>query len=121
MGSLFLLLTFFKMKKITKILSTLSFVFVCIASSYAQTGKIAGTVLDGEYGNDPLPNASILVKGTSQGTSADFDGKFSLDLEAGTYTLFTIPDTAEWTIIFNKEPGQWGLYNYNPAKDVFRT
>lgn len=42
-------------------------------------------------------------------------------LEAGTYTLFTIPDTAEWTIIFNKEPGQWGLYNYTPAKDVFRT
>lgn len=87
MSSLFLLLTFFKMKKITKILSTLSFIFICIVSSYGQTGKIAGTVLDGEYGNDPLPNASILVKGTSQGTSADFDGKFSLDLEAGTYTL----------------------------------
>ncbi len=42
-------------------------------------------------------------------------------LEAGTYALFTIPDTAEWTIIFNKEPGQWGLYNYTPANDVFRT
>jgi hypothetical protein len=42
-------------------------------------------------------------------------------LEAGTYTLFTIPDTAEWTVIINKEPGQWGLYQYNPQKDVLRT
>ncbi|WP_020528410.1 DUF2911 domain-containing protein [Flexithrix dorotheae] len=42
-------------------------------------------------------------------------------LEAGTYALFTIPDTAEWTIIFNDIPGQWGLYKYNPSHDVLRT
>jgi Protein of unknown function (DUF2911) len=42
-------------------------------------------------------------------------------LDAGTYTLFTIPDTAQWTVIFNNEPGQWGLYKYNSAKDALRT
>ena len=42
-------------------------------------------------------------------------------LEAGTYALFTIPDEEEWTVIFNSEPGQWGLYNYDPEKDVLRT
>ena len=30
-------------------------------------------------------------------------------LKAGTYTLFTIPKEESWTIIFNKETGQWGI------------
>lgn len=43
-------------------------------------------------------------------------------LEAGTWALFTIPREEEpWIIIFNNEPGQWGLYNYDPEKDVLRT
>lgn len=30
-------------------------------------------------------------------------------LSAGTYTLFTIPEEDSWSIIFNKEVGQWGV------------
>jgi len=41
----------------------------------AQT-TISGTVVDET--NSPLPGASILIDGTSTGTSSDFDGKFSL-------------------------------------------
>ena len=41
-------------------------------------------------------------------------------LPAGTYAVFTIPDKEKWTIIFNKELGQWGSYNYNQARDVLR-
>jgi hypothetical protein len=41
-------------------------------------------------------------------------------LEAGIYTLFTIPDSLEWTIILNKEVGMWGTYQYNPEKDVLK-
>lgn len=52
--------------------------------------------------------------------------KFSKDvtiagkvLKAGTYTLFTIPEKGDWTIIFNAEVGQWGL-SYDEKKDVLK-
>lgn len=48
------------------------------------------------------------------------DGK---ELKAGTYSLWTIPDQQLWTIIFNREHGQWGVNaegqpNRDPKKDV---
>lgn len=72
------------MKK-NKILLTLSFLFITLLG-YSQTGKVAGTVIDGEF-VDPLPFANIVVKGTSTGTTTDFDGKYELELDPGTYTL----------------------------------
>ena len=41
-------------------------------------------------------------------------------LKAGTYSLHTIPDKDEWTVIFNSDPGQWGSFSYESAKDVLR-
>ncbi len=41
-------------------------------------------------------------------------------LKAGTYSLHTIPGAAEWTIIFNSDPGQWGSFTYDEKKDVLR-
>lgn len=41
-------------------------------------------------------------------------------LQAGTYSLFTIPGPVKWTIIINQETGLWGSYNYNPKLDVLR-
>lgn len=41
-------------------------------------------------------------------------------LKAGTYSLHTIPGPAEWTIIFNSDPGQWGSFSYDEKKDVLR-
>jgi len=38
-------------------------------------------------------------------------------VKAGTYTLFTIPDSTEWTIILNSQLGQWGAYDYDKYKD----
>ncbi|WP_316734909.1 SusC/RagA family TonB-linked outer membrane protein [Pedobacter aquatilis] len=52
----------------------------------AQTGSISGKVLD-ETGQ-PLPGASILVKGTTRSTSTDADGNFKLSaLSTGSLTL----------------------------------
>lgn len=39
---------------------------------------------------------------------------------AGTYSLFTVPRETNWTIILNKEVGQWGAYNYNEKQDAGR-
>lgn len=41
-------------------------------------------------------------------------------LAAGRYSLHTIPGKDEWTIIFNKDDGQWGSFAYDEKKDVLR-
>ncbi len=51
-----------------------------------QTGKIAGTIMDGEF-NEPMAFANVLIKNTTKGTTSDFDGKYSIDVEAGNYTI----------------------------------
>ena len=58
---------------------------------YAQQKTISGTVSD-ENGL-PLPGATVLISGTSTGTSTDFDGKYQLTANIG--------DTLEisWTLI----------------------
>lgn len=42
------------------------------------------------------------------------------NVEAGTYSLFTIPGENEWTIILNKNLNQWGAYSYDSDADVAR-
>lgn len=44
----------------------------------AQSKTITGVVTDGDLGG-PLPGATVLVKGTTNGASTDFDGKFTLN------------------------------------------
>jgi hypothetical protein len=41
-------------------------------------------------------------------------------LPAGRYSLHTIPGRDEWTIIFNKDDGQWGSFTYDEKKDALR-
>lgn len=41
-------------------------------------------------------------------------------LAAGKYSLFTIPGEKEWVVIFNKEPNQWGAYDYKKDMDALR-
>ncbi|MDB9783255.1 carboxypeptidase-like regulatory domain-containing protein, partial [Winogradskyella sp.] len=71
------------MKNIQSVLTYIFCLVTCL--SFAQ-GKVAGTVMDGEF-NEPMAFANILVKGTVKGTTSDFDGKYELELDEGTYTL----------------------------------
>ena len=41
-------------------------------------------------------------------------------IEAGTYSLFTIPGEEEWTVILNSNLNQWGAYSYDSEADVAR-
>jgi len=61
------------MNKLNKLLFMTLFLFSVII--IGQT-KVTGSVID-ETG-EPLPGASIVEEGTSNGTTTDFDGKFSL-------------------------------------------
>lgn len=65
-------------KRLSLILVTL---FLCIGAALAQT-KVSGTVVSQEDGQ-PVIGASVLVQGTSTGTTTDIDGKFSLDVPSG--------------------------------------
>ena len=51
----------------------------------AQTFTLKGKVVD--ENNESLPGATILVKEAKKGTSTDFDGAFSLNLQKGKYTI----------------------------------
>src|ERR1700686_5172305 len=44
----------------------------------------------------------------------------TLKLPKGTYSIWTLPTEKEWTLIVNKESGQFHL-NYNPSLDFGRT
>ena len=51
--------------------------------------QISGTVID-EEANQPLPGATVVIKGTQIGTTTDFDGSFSIsDAKAGDTLVFT--------------------------------
>ncbi|SHF13072.1 iron complex outermembrane recepter protein [Arenibacter palladensis] len=54
------------------------FVFGMVGFTNAQ---ITGSVLDEE--GTPLPGASIVIKGTSTGTTTDFDGNFTIEASMG--------------------------------------
>lgn len=41
-------------------------------------------------------------------------------VEAGTYTLFTIPAEKEWTLILSSVRNVWGHYTYDKKDDVLR-
>lgn len=47
-----------------------------------QTQKITGTVVEAKTG-EPLIGASVMVKGTSTGTTSDIDGRFSMEVPYG--------------------------------------
>ena len=47
---------------------------------------ISGSIIDGDF-NEPLPFANVLIKETGEGGTTDFDGKFSIEVAPGNYTL----------------------------------
>ncbi len=53
-----------------------------------QTGSIVGKLTDKEVNDEPLAFANVLIKGTTIGTTTDFDGLYELaNLEPGMYTV----------------------------------
>ncbi|MDB5031968.1 TonB-dependent receptor [Mucilaginibacter sp.] len=53
--------------------------------AFAQTAIISGTVLD--ENNQPLPGASIVVKGSQNGIATDINGNYKLSVTTGSVTI----------------------------------
>lgn len=66
-----------------KLSKFLTFLMLLMISSYAfaQEKRINGTVTDPS--GSPLLGATLLVKGTTNGTSTDFDGNFNIKVNVG--------------------------------------
>jgi TonB-dependent starch-binding outer membrane protein SusC len=59
---------------------------ISIAAANAQGREVSGTVLDAEM-RDPLPGVTVLIKGTTRGTTTDMDGRFRISVQPGDQTL----------------------------------
>ncbi len=65
------------MKKLNLKLLTIVWLF-CSAVTFAQSRTVTGIVKD--QGGTPLPGASIVEKGNTNGAQSDFDGNFSIEV-----------------------------------------
>ncbi|WP_299047242.1 TonB-dependent receptor [uncultured Polaribacter sp.] len=70
-----------------------------------SNGTLRGLLTDKEAGNEPLPFANVIIKGTTNGSTTDFDGNYTISVPAGTHTVvfsFLGYKTIEKTFTINK-------------------
>ena len=61
--------------------------FVCTLGFSQNKGAISGILTDKDSNNQPLPFANVLVKGTKIGLNTDLEGKYTLAVAPGNYTV----------------------------------
>lgn len=97
-------------------------------SSYKESNKVMRVIysrpqLKGRSLSELAPAGKVWRTGANEAaevtfySDVNFGGK---DISAGTYSIFTIPGEAEWTVILNKNLNQWGAYSYDESGDVAR-
>lgn len=64
--------------------SFIALLFISLTGAYAQQSTIQGTVSD-KF--EPLIGATVVVNGTTNGTTCDINGKYTLAVKPGTYKL----------------------------------
>jgi TonB-dependent starch-binding outer membrane protein SusC len=74
------------LQKMKAFMMVVMLTFVSIAAANAQGREVSGTVLDATL-KDPLPGVTVLIKGTTRGTTTDLDGRFALSVQPGDETL----------------------------------
>jgi len=60
-----------------KVIYFTALLFLCSFVSFAQKATLKGTITD-KASNEPLPGATIMVKGTTIGMITDFEGNYEL-------------------------------------------
>jgi hypothetical protein len=85
---------------------------------YSRPGMKDRTVFGGI-----VPYDTVWRTGANAATKITFSTDVKLDgndIPAGSYSLFTIPGTNEWTIIINKDADQFGAFRYKADDDLVR-
>ena len=86
------------------------------------TGKVNGATITINYSSpavnnrkifgELLPYGQVWRAGANEATLFETDKDIKVEgktLPVGKYSLYAIPNEKEWTIIFNKQTGQWGV------------
>src|SRR5688572_17704642 len=74
------------------------------------------------FGGEIVPWGEVWRTGANEATHFHTDKDLAIGgtpVPAGTYSLWTIPRPEGWTLIINKQTGQWGTI-YDPAQDLTR-
>lgn len=69
-----------------------------------------------------VPYGEVWRTGANEATTLVTDADLLLgevQIPAGQYTLYSIPRRAAWTLIVNRQTGQWGTV-YDPDRDLVR-
>lgn len=80
--------------------------------------QVKGRTIFGEL----VPYDEVWRTGANEATTFSVSSDATIEgepLPAGTYSLYTIPGTDTWTLIFNNVANQWGT-NYDQAEDALR-
>ncbi|NNL15302.1 MAG: TonB-dependent receptor [Flavobacteriaceae bacterium] len=105
------------MKKITHLLTVVVMLFTALAFSQST---ITGTVIDAGM-NSPLPGANIVERGTTNGTTTDFDGNFTLKTQSSSgYVVISYVGYQPMTIGFSGDQslGTFSLETDNTLQEV---
>ena len=98
------------MKNIKQNITYLLLSFCMLFSGYTFSQQISGTVQDED--SNPIPGVTIVVEGSDNGTTSDFDGNFSIDANTGDILTFsfigfetiTVPASSDqMSIVMNTE------------------
>lgn len=68
-----------------------------------------------------VPYGKVWRTGANEATEITFFQDVTIGgkpVEAGTYTLFTVPNEDSWTVILNRQLNQWGAYRYDKSANV---
>src|SRR5277367_5181539 len=74
-------------------------------------------------GGDIVPYGEVWRTGANPATTLVTAANLkigTLDVPAGTYTLFTLPSAGQWIFIVSKKTGEWGI-PYPEGNDLGRT
>lgn len=93
------------------ILFSLSMLFAYATNGYAQN-MVRGVVTD--VTGDPLPGVSVVVKGTTTGTTTDIDGRYSINVPSTGTLIFSYIGMAKHEV---KTQGQTTI-NVSLSEDV---
>lgn len=134
------------MRRLLQFKAGLLFAFVLLTSvAFAQdkkpasphdstTAVVAGSTIKIKYGSPYVKGRKVLGElvpfdkvwraGADSATSITTSKAIKVEgktLPAGRYAFFVIPSkSGTWTIIFDKDPKQWGAYTYKESNDALR-
>ncbi len=81
----------------------LLFLMLLLPFCVLAQNTFSGKVLD-KVSGQPLPGVNIIIQGSANGTSTDFDGKFQLsNVKKGDVIVFSFIGYRNETLVFNNQ------------------